>query len=177
MAAFKRPREDAFGFAFNDRGEGEGGGRGGGGRGGGGRGGGRGGRGGRGGGQPPPLEPLPPPALALPIEALRRQILYAVEGHAVTIIVGETGSGKTTQVPLFLHRAGWTAGGRAVACTQPRRVAASAVAARVAEEVGCPLGGLVGYAVRFEDVTTPARAAACLLLLLLPGRGVFGAAV
>ncbi|MEI7970898.1 MAG: DEAD/DEAH box helicase, partial [Betaproteobacteria bacterium] len=66
------------------------------------------------------------------------------------ILVGETGSGKTTQVPQFLAAAGWGARG-AVAVTQPRRVAAVSVAQRVAEEAGCPVGGYVGYAVRFEE--------------------------
>jgi HrpA-like RNA helicase len=64
------------------------------------------------------------------------------------------GSGKTTQIPQFLAEAGWTAGGRLVACTQPRRVAAMTVAARVAQEMGCALGEEVGYAIRFEDVST-----------------------
>lgn len=95
---------------------------------------------------------------ALPIDAHRRELLYCVERHATTIVVGETGSGKTTQVPVFLHEAEWTAGGRKVACTQPRRVAAMTVARRVAAELGCPLGGLVGYSVRFEDVTTQVKA-------------------
>ncbi|KAI7836590.1 hypothetical protein COHA_009551 [Chlorella ohadii] len=87
--------------------------------------------------------------------ALTEQLLYLVEAHATTVVVGETGSGKTTQLPQYLHEAGWTGGGRMVACTQPRRVAAMTVAARVAEEMGCRLGQEVGYAIRFEDVSTP----------------------
>ena len=59
-----------------------------------------------------------------------------------------------TEIPQFLHEAGWTAGGRKVACTQPRRVAAASVAARVADEMHCKVGGTVGYRVRFEDMTT-----------------------
>jgi ATP-dependent RNA helicase DHX8/PRP22 len=68
-------------------------------------------------------------------------------------VVGETGSGKTTQLPQYAHEAG-LAGGLAVACTQPRRVAAVSVARRVAEETGTVLGDLVGYAIRFEDVSS-----------------------
>lgn len=90
----------------------------------------------------------------LPIARHRREILFAVETHATTVVVGETGSGKTTQVPQYLLEAGWCEGGRMVACTQPRRVAAMTVAQRVAEEVGCSLGQTVGYAIRFEDVQT-----------------------
>lgn len=58
----------------------------------------------------------------------------------------------------YIRIAGWTQGGKLVACTQPRRVAAMTVAARVAEEMGCRLGQEVGYAIRFEDVSTPVRA-------------------
>jgi ATP-dependent RNA helicase DDX35 len=63
-------------------------------------------------------------------------------------------AGKTTQIPQYLHEAGWTQGGRVIACTQPRRVAATSIAARVAEEMGVQLGQEVGYAVRFEDVSS-----------------------
>eukprot|EP00884_Botryococcus_braunii_P008698 jgi/Botrbrau1/1782/Bobra.0217s0037.1 len=90
----------------------------------------------------------------LPVAQHRTEILYLVEHHATTILVGETGSGKTTQVPQYLHEAGWTADGRVVACTQPRRVAAMTVAARVAEEMGTAVGQTVGYSIRFEDVST-----------------------
>ena len=72
----------------------------------------------------------------LPITQCRREILYLVETHAVTIIVGETGCGKTTQIPQFLLEAGWAEDSRCIACTQPRRVAAMTVSARVAEERG-----------------------------------------
>ncbi|CAI5485067.1 unnamed protein product [Closterium sp. Yama58-4] len=60
----------------------------------------------------------------LPVFKHREAILYLVETHAVSVVVGETGSGKTTQIPQYLVAAGWAAGGRVVACTQPRRVAA-----------------------------------------------------
>ena len=70
------------------------------------------------------------------------------------IVVAETGSGKTTQLPQYLHEAGYTAGGMKVGCTQPRRVAAMSVAARVAEEMGSKVGYEVGYSIRFEDCTS-----------------------
>lgn len=92
--------------------------------------------------------------LQLPIFANRRALLWMAERYRTTVVVGHTGCGKTTQIPQYLHEAGWTAGGRAVVCTQPRRVAAVSVAQRVAEEMGEPLGGLVGYAVRFDDCSS-----------------------
>jgi HrpA-like RNA helicase len=63
--------------------------------------------------------------------------------------VGETGSGKTTQIPQFLIEAGFANNRKAIACTQPRRVAAMSVAARVAEEMDVELGEEVGYSIRF----------------------------
>jgi pre-mRNA-splicing factor ATP-dependent RNA helicase DHX16 len=69
-------------------------------------------------------------------------------------VEAETGSGKTTQLPQYLHEAGYTKGGMKVGCTQPRRVAAMSVAARVAEEMGVRLGQEVGYSIRFEDATS-----------------------
>ncbi|CAL5346137.1 unnamed protein product [Camellia sinensis] len=94
----------------------------------------------------------------LPVFRYRTSILYLVETHATTIIVGETGSGKTTQIPQrtptqYLKEAGWADGGRVIACTQPRRLAVQAVASRVAEEMGVKLGEEVGYTIRFEDLT------------------------
>ena len=62
-----------------------------------------------------------------------------IRDNQTIIMVGETGSGKTTQLPQYLHQVGYTAEGK-IACTQPRRVAAMSVAARVAEEMGCKLG-------------------------------------
>ena len=91
---------------------------------------------------------------SLPIYQFRDQIIQAVRDHQVLIIVGETGSGKTTQLPQYLHEAGFTDGGMKIGCTQPRRVAAMSVAARVAEEMGKRLGNEVGYAIRFEDNTS-----------------------
>ncbi|KAJ6707136.1 ATP-DEPENDENT RNA HELICASE [Salix viminalis] len=92
----------------------------------------------------------------LPVYKYRTAILYLVETHATTIIVGETGSGKTTQIPQYLKEAGWADGGRVIACTQPRRLAVQSVASRVAEEMDVKLGEEVGYTIRFEDVTNPA---------------------
>jgi ATP-dependent RNA helicase DDX35 len=94
-----------------------------------------------------------PPSL-LPIAQLRPNILYTIETHPLTIIVGETGSGKTTQIPQYLLSAGFCSTGQQIAVTQPRRIAATSVAARVAEELGSPLGQKVGYSIRFEDVTS-----------------------
>lgn len=92
----------------------------------------------------------------LPVYKYRTAILYLVETHATTIVVGETGSGKTTQIPQYLKEAGWADGGRVIACTQPRRLAVQTVASRVAEEMDVKLGEEVGYTIRFEDVTNPA---------------------
>ncbi|GES86963.1 probable ATP-dependent RNA helicase DHX35 [Rhizophagus clarus] len=91
----------------------------------------------------------------LPIFKSRDQILYLVEQYQTTIIVGQTGCGKSTQLPQYLHEAGWTANGRIVACTQPRRVAAITVADRVASEMNVKLGKEVGYSIRFEECYDP----------------------
>lgn len=110
---------------------------------------------------------------SLPIFKLRDQLLDAIKDvcffvslcyfvyrtdgtlqHQVLIVVGDTGSGKTTQMTQYLAEAGYADRGR-IGCTQPRRVAAMSVAKRVAEEVGCRLGQEVGYTIRFEDCTSP----------------------
>ncbi|KAL1929926.1 hypothetical protein VTP01DRAFT_1080 [Rhizomucor pusillus] len=90
----------------------------------------------------------------LPVFKRRREILYLLEKYQTVIVVGQTGCGKTTQIPQYLDEAGWTAHGKQVACTQPRRIAATSVAERVAEEKGCKLGAEVGYLIRFEDQTS-----------------------
>ncbi|MDH4558343.1 ATP-dependent RNA helicase HrpA [Pseudomonas sp. BN417] len=87
---------------------------------------------------------------ALPIAAKRDEIKAALEKHQVLVIAGETGSGKTTQLPKICLEIGRGAHGL-IGHTQPRRLAARSVATRVAEEIGSPLGELVGYQVRFED--------------------------
>ncbi|MBB5351451.1 ATP-dependent helicase HrpA [Haloferula luteola] len=94
---------------------------------------------------------------ALPVVARRREIVSAIREHSVVVVVSETGSGKTTQLPKMVVEALGEArrGRRAwIGCTQPRRIAAASVAERVAEELKVPLGGFVGYQVRFEDKTT-----------------------
>ncbi|KAG7717775.1 hypothetical protein KL949_003049 [Ogataea haglerorum] len=91
---------------------------------------------------------------SLPVYQYRDELIKAVEDYQVLIVVGETGSGKTTQLPQFLHEAGFTKEGKKIGCTQPRRVAAMSVAARVADEIGTPLGEQVGYTIRFEDKTS-----------------------
>nr|CAG8469685.1 5942_t:CDS:10 [Entrophospora candida] len=82
-------------------------------------------------------------------------LLYLVEKFETTIIVGQTGCGKTTQLPQYLYEAGWAAGDRTIACSQPRRVAAISVADRVATEMNVKLGEEVGYSVRFDECCDP----------------------
>ena len=109
------------------------------------------------------LAPLPPIALpqALPVSARRDEIAQAIEANQVVIVCGETGSGKTTQLPKIALQLGR---GRArdarghgplIGHTQPRRIAASSVARRIAEELKSPLGEVVGYKVRFQDRLSP----------------------
>jgi len=89
----------------------------------------------------------------LPIFAARTELLNIIRDNSIVVIVGETGSGKTTQLTQFLHEEGYSKYGM-IGCTQPRRVAAMSVAKRVSEEMGVKLGDDVGYAIRFEDVTS-----------------------
>jgi ATP-dependent helicase HrpA len=89
----------------------------------------------------------------LPVVEHREEILAAVRAHPVVVVVSETGSGKTTQLPKMVAEALGIDGGR-IGCTQPRRLAAASVAKRVAEELQVPLGDYVGYQVRFEDRTS-----------------------
>ena len=77
----------------------------------------------------------------------------AVTENQILIVIGDTGSGKTTQITQYLAEDGFTAVGK-LGCTQPRRVAAMSVAKRVSEEFGCRLGQEVGYTIRFEDCTS-----------------------
>lgn len=88
----------------------------------------------------------------LPAFAVREELMRVIRENQVTIVIGETGSGKTTQLTQFLYEDGYGKAGM-IGCTQPRRVAAMSVAKRVAEEMDVPLGSTVGYSIRFEDVT------------------------
>jgi pre-mRNA-splicing factor ATP-dependent RNA helicase DHX15/PRP43 len=90
----------------------------------------------------------------LPVYEARAELLQKLEINQVVVLEGETGSGKTTQVPQFLVEAGYTNNGKMVCCTQPRRVAAMSVAKRVAQEMDVQIGETVGYTIRFEDVTS-----------------------
>ena len=107
-----------------------------------------------------------PPRKALPIDRYRQELVAAVERSPCVVVTGETGCGKTTQLPQFLYRAGLVSrdeggggggrgGGSCIAVTQPRRVAAISVAHRVSEEMGVEVGGEVGYQVRFDDCSSP----------------------
>ncbi|WEJ97402.1 DEAD-like ATP-dependent RNA helicase [Yamadazyma tenuis] len=94
---------------------------------------------------------------SLPVYQYREAFLKTVNENQVIIVVGETGSGKTTQLPQYLYEAGYCEKNgkkQQVGCTQPRRVAATSVAARVAEEMQVRLGEEVGYSIRFEDMSS-----------------------
>ena len=94
---------------------------------------------------------------ALPVSERREEIARAIAAHQVVIVCGETGSGKTTQLPkiaLTLGR-GRAHTGKLIGHTQPRRIAASSVAKRIAEELKTPLGAVVGFKVRFQDRLQP----------------------
>jgi len=89
----------------------------------------------------------------LPCWEMRSTVENMVRNNQSSVLIGETGSGKTTQCPQFLYDAGWAEKGL-IAITQPRRVAAMSVAARVAQEMDVELGQEVGYLIRFEDMTS-----------------------
>ena len=92
---------------------------------------------------------------SLPIYPLKDAFVRAVRDNQFLIVIGETGSGKTTQMTQYLAESGmFVRNGKKIGCTQPRRVAAISVAKRVAEEFPCKLGDEVGYSVRFDDVTS-----------------------
>ncbi len=91
---------------------------------------------------------------SLPILERKDDIISAIRKHPVVIITGETGSGKTTQIPKMCLEAGRGLGGL-IGCTQPRRIATTTVARRIAEEMGEEIGRSVGYKIRFDDRTPP----------------------
>ncbi len=104
--------------------------------------------------------PVPPISFpeGLPVSARRDEIARAILAHQVVIVCGETGSGKTTQLPkllLSLGRGRGAGGAGLIGHTQPRRIAASSVAKRIAEELNSPLGEVVGFKVRFQDRLQP----------------------
>ncbi len=106
-----------------------------------------------------PANPLPPITFpeSLPVSSRREDIERALQDHQVIIVCGETGSGKTTQLPkiaLAMGR-GRANTGRLIGHTQPRRIAASSVAKRIADELKTPIGEIVGYKVRFQDRLQP----------------------
>src|SRR5438105_4336016 len=95
---------------------------------------------------------------SLPVSARRDEIARAIAGHQVVIVSGETGSGKTTQLPkiaLAMGRGKGAGGKGLIGHTQPRRIAASSVAKRIAQELNSPLGDIVGFKVRFQDRLSP----------------------
>ncbi|CAB3747332.1 ATP-dependent RNA helicase HrpA [Paraburkholderia humisilvae] len=106
---------------------------------------------------PNPIPPITFPE-ALPVSGRRDEIARAIAGHQVVIVSGETGSGKTTQLPkicLSLGRGLGAGGSGLIGHTQPRRIAASATGRRIADELGTPFGEVVGYKVRFTDNLAP----------------------
>lgn len=89
----------------------------------------------------------------LPISRARKALVREAKQHQNLIIIGETASGKSTQLPQYLYRSGFARLG-VIGCTQPRRVAAISIAERVAQEMREELGGKIGYSVRFEDISS-----------------------
>jgi ATP-dependent RNA helicase DHX8/PRP22 len=100
---------------------------------------------------------LAPIRKKLPVYGYRQEIIQLIKDNEAVLVVAETGSGKSTQIPAYLHECGllsrYKKFGTTIAVTQPRRVAAMTVAERVAQEVGCRPGSVVGHRVRFDDLT------------------------
>ncbi|XQJ27335.1 pre-mRNA-splicing factor ATP-dependent RNA helicase, putative [Leishmania guyanensis] len=91
---------------------------------------------------------------SLPIHHCKEELLRYIGESAVTVVMGETGSGKTTQLVQYLYQRGYARHGKMIGCTQPRRLAAIGVARRVSDEMGCALGTTVGYSIHLDDTTT-----------------------
>ncbi|MFW6368816.1 MAG: DEAD/DEAH box helicase, partial [Spirochaetota bacterium] len=92
---------------------------------------------------------------SLPVYDQRQRILSALTDHQVVVVESPTGSGKTTQIPLILHEAGYSSRG-VVGVTQPRRIAAVSVCEYISSQTGTTPGDLAGYKMRFDDQTSPA---------------------
>jgi pre-mRNA-splicing factor ATP-dependent RNA helicase DHX15/PRP43 len=92
--------------------------------------------------------------MTLPVWEYKEKFMQLLRDNQTIVLVGETGSGKTTQIPQWCVEFSRTVGKRGVACTQPRRVAAMSVAQRVSEEMDVCLGQEVGYSIRFEDCSS-----------------------
>ena len=98
----------------------------------------------------------------LPVYEHKEKFQELLKEHQIVVLVGETGSGKTTQIPQFaLELRDILGGGKMVGCTQPRRVAAMSVSQRVADELDVVLGQEVGYSIRFEDCSSPKTILKC----------------
>eukprot|EP01061_Rhynchopus_euleeides_P027660 TRINITY_DN44986_c0_g1_i1.p1 TRINITY_DN44986_c0_g1~~TRINITY_DN44986_c0_g1_i1.p1 ORF type:complete len:1010 (+),score=478.20 TRINITY_DN44986_c0_g1_i1:191-3031(+) len=93
--------------------------------------------------------------MSLPVYKYKNDIIAAVKENQSLVVIGETGSGKTTQITQYLLEGGLAPGNKRIGCTQPRRFAATSVSQRVADEYGCKCGEEVGYAIRFDDNTSP----------------------
>eukprot|EP01084_Bolivina_argentea_P046349 85351_1 len=93
-------------------------------------------------------------AVPLPVFKYKEEILTTIKNNLITLIIGETGSGKTTQIPQYLLEWDFITASNKIVCTQPRTVAATSVALRVSEEQKCELGTIVGYHIRLDRKIT-----------------------
>eukprot|EP00466_Bigelowiella_natans_P018481 jgi/Bigna1/143135/aug1.76_g17843 len=99
-------------------------------------------------------KPRPPVKKDLPIDSVKEDIIKLVKDNQLCIITGDTGSGKSTQLAKILYENGLSEKTNGIVVTQPRRIGAVSLAVRVAEEMECDVGDLVGYTIRFEDNTS-----------------------